>query len=72
MKLGGVTIMRLVKTTKENNLIRLHFDNDKEKAEQLSPELQIEPSHEAKTTCEGGVCSLNWAPVRPIKKSEAA
>jgi len=63
--------MRTVRTTTENNLITIHFGMQEVSNVEAAACEDLQPQEES-TTCEGGVCALNWSPVRPAKKAEAA
>ncbi|MDZ4834266.1 MAG: hypothetical protein SGJ27_10865 [Candidatus Melainabacteria bacterium] len=60
-----------VRTSKELNLIKIHFSMQEVNGLNVTQEEATEKVQEA-NGCEGGVCSLNWSPVRPSKKEEAA
>jgi hypothetical protein len=63
--------MRAIRTTKEDNLITIHFGQ--QEVLELESVLDEAPTvAEPGMSCEGGVCTLNWTPTKPVKKTEAA
>lgn len=62
--------MRARKTT-EDNLIRVDFSMQGAIDLNETREEAIEQVQES-NNCQGGVCSLNWSPVKPSKCKEAA
>jgi hypothetical protein len=59
-----------VRTTTEQNLIKIHFSM--QEVNDLSVKQETADRVQEAEQCENGVCALNWSPVRPSKKEEAA
>ncbi len=59
-----------VRTTTEHNLIKIHFGM--QEVNDLSVKQETVDEVQETSNCENGICALNWSPVRPQKKDEAA
>ncbi len=62
--------MRALRPAKDN-LIQINFGKQEELELNGVEETASEQPPEG-MTCENGICTLNWSPKRPAKKTEAA